>query len=225
MATIEKIQRENLSDENVRLKSAMPSRAKYFYNTETEIEKPVFKNTSTLRYGDFTTQKSEIDSLSEVNIKNEDLKRDISAGNPDILPTNSTLKMLKNGNVPSKPFDNAASVSYRVNAKGKLLFALYAVLVLSLVLVIVLNALAIERQKSANLGIENQISLMSATVEDLQTNTESLNNNLYMQSQAEDLGMTELKVTYIKVKAPELVNKTEIVPATNWFDWLCDIFS
>src|SRR5690554_2029151 len=109
----------------------MPSRAQY-YNTEDQMQRqrPVIR---------FSTQTQD-EELTRIYTDNEDLKKDIQRGNPDILPTGATLKMLRQREVPKKPFDDEAEISYKVNSKGKLLFSLYAIAVLSLILVIVLNA-------------------------------------------------------------------------------------
>ena len=58
--------------------------------------------------------------------------------------------MLGQNQTTKKTFDDEKQVSFKVNSKGKLLFSLYAVVVLSLILIIVLNAVAIERQTAQN---------------------------------------------------------------------------
>lgn len=218
MATIEKLRNDNLIG-NEKSFNAMPSRAKYF-RSDISGAKPVYKNSAVRDF----EYKEDLQNYNNIDIKNEEVKRDLKAGNPDILPTGATLKMLNN-QAPEKPFDNSTTVSFKVNSKGKLFFALYTLLVLSLILVIVLNAVNIERQNNANASIQNEIALMNTAIENLSNQSDSLNNNDYIYTQAQSLGMSEINVTHITLNKPQLISNTEIQPVTNWFDWFCDIFS
>jgi cell division protein FtsL len=232
MAILEKIHEENANNQ-----TSMPSRAKYFNTDESGVQ-PLFRRNAASSVNRYASEAAESYAVkTEENYvrkaqdnygytEDEELRRDIAAGNPDILPSGATLKMLHgNKAAPAKPFDNVSSVSYRINARGKLLFAVYAVVVLGLILVIVLNALAIERQKAVNAAIENEISLMSAAVESLSEQSQSLTDSEYIKSQAESFGMKPVKTVQLNIKAPVLANKEDVKPQTNWFDWICDLMS
>lgn len=218
MATLERIRSEETESKS-NLFAAMPSRAKYFQSGDSSS----FSVLSDVKAPSYMPQRKSED-YSDINIENEELKRDIKMGNPDILPTGATLKMLRDRPAPAKPFDDTIAVSYKVNAKGKLLFALYAVAVLSLILVIVLNAVAIEKQRGNIAAIENQILMAAGTVDNLLAEAQSMNNSNYIQTQAENLGMKPVTVTKINVTLPQFAKAEEIKPITNWFDWFCDIF-
>lgn len=154
----------------------------------------------------------------------DEVKKDIEKGNPDILPSGATMKMLDRASARERLFSGEPVVSYKVNAKGKLFLALYAVAVLSLILVIVLNALAIERQKRENYEISEQVAYWSSSVENLKGQNESMSNPDYIKERAEQLGMTSVQAEVIKVNSPEKAVRAE-KKSVNWFDWLCDLFS
>lgn len=154
----------------------------------------------------------------------DEVKKDIEKGNPDILPSGATMKMLDRASARERLFSGEPVVSYKVNAKGKLFLALYAVAVLSLILVIVLNALAIERQKRENYEISEQVAYWNSSVENLKGQNESMSNPDYIKERAEQLGMTSVQAEVIKVNSPEKAVRAE-KKSVNWFDWLCDLFS
>lgn len=223
MATMERLENEELVVKSSR--SQMPSRAKYYYNEENEVSEPAFKG-SRQRFSAIKDNNETVASrFSGLNIENEELKRDIFAGNPNILPSGATLEMLRNGQAPAKPFNDDSAVSFKLNTKGKLLFSLYAVLVLSLILVIILNAIAIEKQKSENLLMSNEIATISQNVSDLQLQSENLSHSTTIQTQALNLGMQQIETVHINLKVPNAANKPAATVTTNWFDWFCDIFS
>ncbi len=200
MSTIEKIR---MSEESGL--GTMTPRARYL-GGELDFEEPVITRS---RYS--------------VTLDDE-VKKDIEKGNPDILPSGATMKMLDRASARERLFSGEPVVSYKVNAKGKLFLALYAVAVLSLILVIVLNALAIERQKRENYEISEQVAYWSSSVENLKGQNESMSNPDYIKERAEQLGMTSVQAEVIKVNSPEKAVIAE-KKSVNWFDWLCDLFS
>lgn len=199
MSTLEKIRHEE------ELRTPMPPRARY-YGGEIDLEEPVFTRP---RYSAPFA---------------EEVQKDIERGNPDILPSGATMKMLGRASAQERLFADESKVTYKVNAKGKLFLALYAVAVLSLILVIVLNALAIERQKQANINISEQVAYLSSSVESLKSESESVSDPDYISDRAEELGMTQVESETITVTPPAKAAKAE-EKGGNWFDWLCDLFS
>jgi cell division protein FtsL len=206
MTTLEKERTEGF-------KIKMPSRAEY-YNTQEE-------QSGSFRF----TPAMQNDELTRIYTDNEELKRDIETGNPDILPTGATLKMLRQRDIPRKPFDDEKEISFKVNSKGKLLFSLYAVVVLSLILIIVLNAVAIERQSAQNTQIENEIAQLSDTIDDLEGQSDTMLQTSAITAQAESFGMQPVEKVSVQMSIPEPAQAVEDQPVTNWFDWLCGLFS
>jgi cell division protein FtsL len=200
MSTIEKMRTSARSGVGT-----MTPRARYL-DGEIDLEEPVF---SRPRYSAAIA---------------DEVKRDIEIGNPDILPSGATMKMLDRASARERLFSDEPRVTYKVNAKGKLFLALYAVAVLSLILVIVLNALAIERQKRENYEISEQVAYWSSSVENFKGQNESMSNPDYIKERAQQLGMTQVEAEVIKVNPPAKAVRAE-KKSVNWFDWLCDLFS
>lgn len=205
MTTLEKERTEGF-------KIKMPSRAEY-YNTQ--------EGQSNFRF----TPAMQNDELTRIYTDNEELKKDIQMGNPDILPTGATLKMLRQREIPRKPFDDEKEISFKVNSKGKLLFSLYAVVVLSLILIIVLNAVAIERQSAQNTQIENEIVQLNGTIDELNEQNDSLLQTSNITAEAESFGMQPVEKVSVSMNIPQPSQAVEDKPVTNWFDWLCGLFS
>lgn len=206
MTTLERIKEKT--------ERAMPSRAEYF-RTEQEFAPQRDLSEIPFRKGaDFS-----------LYVDNEELQNDIDKGNPDLLPTSATLKMLGRKSAPKRPFDNEHEITYKVNSKGKLLFSLYAVVVLSLILVIVLNAIAIERQNAQNAQLQDRFAALNQTVEILEAQNTALSNEEYIISQAESLGMVPVQTQTVSISIPSPAQAAKYQPVTNWFDWLCDFLS
>lgn len=226
MTTLEE-KKENTAVEGNNLRSAMPARAKYYFNSEGMTKVQPSKDLSS-RYSDAEVKstKSSLRGISDLYIDDEDLRKDIQNGNPDLLPTGTTLKMLQsNHKAPSKPFESDESVSYKVNSKGKFLFAVYAVLVLSLILIIVFNALAIERQKAENVDLNSQLIFAAAKIDDLSLQADNLTVSTYILEQAQNYGMVQKQAQTVRLNLPQIVEKADTATHTNWFDWVCDIIS
>lgn len=198
MTTLERIR------ENEEIK--MPSRAEY-YNTQTR-QRPMFAEKA---FG--------------VYVDDEEIKQDLQKGNPDILPSRATLKMLNQKQATQKALDDEKKVSFKVNSKGKLLFSLYAVVVLSLILIIALNAVAMERQNAQNAQLNNELAQIQRQVDDLNAESENLLGASNIISQAESYGMEPVSSQSVDINIPQPAQIAENKPVTNWFDWLCGLFS
>jgi cell division protein FtsL len=196
MTTLERIR------ENEEIK--MPSRAEY-YNTQTR-QRPLFAESA---FGVYTDS--------------EEIKQDLQKGNPDILPSRATLRMLGQNQTTKKTFDDEKQVSFKVNSKGKLLFSLYAVVVLSLILIIVLNAVAIERQTAQNEQINAELAQIQRQVDDLSAESENLLSASNVIAQAESYGMEPVDTVTVDIDIPSPAEIAENKPVTNWFDWLCGL--
>lgn len=205
------------------INETMPSRATY-YNSQLAEN----KNSATVRYDGFLINRESAAvpfNVDELKIQNEEVRQDLTRGNPDILPSGATLKMLKETcRAPEKPFESDAEVSFKVNAKGKFIFTIYAIMVLSLILVIVLNAIVINRSQTEKNLLQNQIAMINANISELNDADLTVNTSDIL-SKANAYGMSYKEPIKINLDLPDYGQTADYQISSNWFDNICDFFN
>jgi len=135
----------------------MPTKATHYYTAES------FEYISELKTQKVLTSASRLDAgLAGANIDRTSIKRDLNTGNPDIIPSKTTLGKLNKSSAFGESFfeqKKTASAS-----KGKLFFAIYALMVLTLVCIIIYNAVSVERQVRSRTGQPGTQSEITAVV-------------------------------------------------------------
>jgi hypothetical protein len=190
MTTLEELRKEKLNGDSLRSGVTLPAVAKYYYNADGEVTMPN------------TTERP----APRPMVMNEPpaYAPGFLPGSDDLLPTKTTLRMLKTGRKPpEKPFDDELEVKFSVNAKGRLMFAVYAVLVLALILVIVFNAIGIERQKNENAGLAAEVAMAAAEAEALRADAAYASLDSTVREKAYALGMAEKDGVKADIELPE----------------------
>ena len=155
----------------------LPTRATY-YSLIDEAERE--KDQKVINYDEFLDLKSE--SETSDNISFETL-------NPDLLPSEATLRVLR-----GEPFKKEASkpvAKARPRAKGKAMIAVYAAAIVTLLLVVILNAVALVRLSVSTSSLEAEVARVRSAVTAGTEYAASLNGDLRVDEiveAAKDMG-------------------------------------
>lgn len=158
----------------------LPTRATY-YSLVDEAERE--KDQKVINYDEFLDLKSE--SETSDNISFETL-------NPDLLPTEATLRVLRGESV-RKAETSKPAARPRTRAKGKAMIAVYAAAILTLLLVVILNAVALVRLSVSTSGLEAEVARARSEFAASTAYADSLNGDLRVEEiidAARDLGYT-----------------------------------
>lgn len=153
-------------------------------------------------------------------------EKDYRRESSDLLPSQTTLNTLNRPAARTfEKFEQETKVNAKVTAKGKLIIAIYAVAVTALFLIVVFNAIAISALTAESGALESRVASQTQLVDQLKNELNHASDSAVLAGKAEDMGMSQGSAGTINAVLPPAVQKDEIQTQTNWFDWLCDIFS
>lgn len=115
-------------------------------------------------------------------------------------------------------------ISAPLSKTSKLVISVYAVGIVALILLIVLNALAISSLSVSNTALQAQVVAKQQEVAALAETLSQAGSNEAILQRAEELGMVSADGQSIVIDLGT-AQASQAEGATNWFDWICDFVS
>ena len=117
----------------------------------------------------------------------------------DLNPTSTTMQFGKDGELDKETVKNELSRAnsvenvrdYKVNAKGRLMLALYSLAVVVVLALIILNTGVLSTLKSSNAEKEASLASIQQAYIEQQANIESISSNEYIGNMAVEMGMSK----------------------------------
>lgn len=109
----------------------------------------------------------------------------------------------------------------RLNARGKIIVAVYSVIVAIIVAFCIYNAVAINGMQSTIAGKEQIVATQTQVITDLQNTYNELGGEDYITSQVGGSFKKPTASDIVAVEGFEMVERPEEVSQTNWFEDFC----
>ena len=158
--------------EQEKIETKLPARATYYSQTDEESDPKVI----------------DYDQLLNLhNTKAED-QVTVETLNPDLLPTDATLRVLHGEPFLKEREERVKAIRSRHRVKGKAMIAVYAAAILTLLLVVILNAVALVRLSVSTAELETEVAEARLEVAELSAYADSLSDPERLIEAAEELG-------------------------------------
>lgn len=158
----------------------------------------------------------EIGDISKVEEEDETLR-----------PSNETMRVASRGSAVSA--DSASRIEskqhVKITTRGKAMIAVYAAVIVAIIIVIALNAVAITSLSASVAGLESQLETVSS---DYKAANNELSEVSYPNVDSIPDGFVKVgssEGTLTKVDLPKVAVPSETLKSTNWFDSVCEFFS